>query len=279
MLYVNLFDANFSHTEELLGYITASDFRKPTKIEWLSKLPEHAGTTVFTDLYISDIIRQVKSDFKFIWLIEPQSIHPHSYQAAIKYQDDVDCVFTHDYEFARKYLKNYKLVPVASSRIYQESNRAKADMVSMIASNKNMTYGHNFRHEIAKNLSEKYNIHMWGSGYKPFHIKNEPLESYYFSVCVMNSRIDNFFTEVIIDPLITKTIPIYWGSDKIYEHFHRDGIIIFDSSEELESILSQLSVELYHSKIDAVMDNYNRAQSYVSTDDIIYNFIMDYFHA
>jgi hypothetical protein len=139
----------------------------------------------------------------------------------------------------------------------------------IMQSNKQITEGHRFRHEISNRLSKKYNIDMWGSGYKSFDSKLPPLSDYYFTVSVMNSKIDNFFTEVIVDNFMLGTIPIFWGCPNINEYFDERGIITFDTIDELDEILSRLTINDYFSRIEYIKNNFEIAKKYVSTDDII----------
>jgi len=142
-------------------------------------------------------------------------------------------------------------------------------MFSMIASNKRMTEGHRFRHQISESLSQKHKIDMWGSGYKSFNSKIDPLSEYYFSISVMNSKIDNFFTEVLLDNFMLGTIPIFWGCPNINEYFDDRGIISFDTISELDEILSNLTIRDYYDRMEYVKKNLELAKNYVSTDDII----------
>jgi hypothetical protein len=40
-----------------------------------------------------------------------------------------------------------------------------------------------------------------------------------YSVAIESSQEENYFTEKLIDCLITKTIPVYWGCPNIYHYF------------------------------------------------------------
>ena len=51
---------------------------------------------------------------------------------------------------------------------------------------------------------------------------------YQFSIVIENVAQNTWFTEKIIDCLITKTIPIYYGCPSISEYFDTTGWIIFD---------------------------------------------------
>lgn len=268
MIEVNLFDREFIHTENMLGFITCSDILKPEKIKWINGKYEFNGITVFTDRYIDFNFDSVKSDIKIFWLLKPRAVRPYGYSKIIEIENKFDYILTYDSELLKRSKKYIKYV-VGQSRVYEPKIYDKTKMVSMIASNKQITEGHRFRHEISKRLSQKHKIDMWGSGYKPFDSKLPPLSDYYFTVSVMNSKIDNFFTEVIVDNFMLGTVPIFWGCPNINEYFDERGIITFDTIDELDEILSKLTIDDYFSRIEYIKNNFEIAKKYVSTDDII----------
>lgn len=268
MLEVNLFDREFIHTENLLGYITCSDRRKPTKLKWINGLLEFDGITVFTERYLDDpIVDKVKSRLKIFWLLEPRAVHPYEYNRIIELENKFDYILTYDTHLLSRGPKYIKYV-VAQSRVDNPFIAPKSKMVSMIASNKTMTEGHRFRHSLAQKFSNKFNIDMWGSGYKTFTSKNDPLMDYYFSISVMNCKVDNFFTEVLVDNFMLGTVPIFWGCPNIDEYFDPRGIITFNTEEDLNNILNNLNVDDYTSRLEFIEKNFIIAHEYVSTDDI-----------
>jgi hypothetical protein len=52
----------------------------------------------------------------------------------------------------------------------------------------------------------------------------------------------------------------------VAEHFNTNGIVVLDNQFDLE----QLTEQLYLSKWDAVVDNYNRACDLLSADDELF---------
>ena len=271
MIEVNLFDSSFIHTEKMLGYITCSDTLKPTKIKWLNGLMEYGGISVFTDNYIGHpVIDQVKSKIKIAWLLEPRVIDSRTYGLITSIEDKFDYILTYDTELLKRGDKYIKYV-VAQSRVNDEDSKIhnKSKMVSMIASYKTISNGHKYRHEIFRNLHNKHQFDMWGSGYRRFDSKRDPLKDYYFSISVMNSKIDNFFTEVLVDNFRLGTVPIFWGCPNIGEYFDERGIITFDTIEELDNILSNLTIKDYTDRLEFIQKNLIISNNYVSTDDII----------
>ena len=64
----------------------------------------------------------------------------------------------------------------------------------------------------------------------------------------------------------TGTVPIYYGSPSIVEKFNPEGIIMLDENFNIDD----LSADLYHSKMEAIKDNFDRVQNHVGSDDILY---------
>ena len=74
----------------------------------------------------------------------------------------------------------------------------------------------------------------------------------------------------ITDCFMTGTIPIYYGIDNIGDYFNTDGIIRLTDDFKVED----LSFDLYHSKLDAIKDNFERGLNILLSEDFIYiNFI------
>ena len=124
-----------------------------------------------------------------------------------------------------------------------------------------------FRNEISKKFK---NIDIYGNGYNPIKNKIEGLKDYCFSIVIENTKEDYYFTEKLIDCFVTGTIPIYWGCPSISDFFDINGIICFNSLEDLHNILDNLTVELYNSKIEHIKNNYLLSQKYLLTEDILY---------
>lgn len=85
-----------------------------------------------------------------------------------------------------------------------------------------------------------------------------------FSLVIENSSQTNYFSEKIIDCLITKTIPIYWGCPNIHEYFDTTGWIVLrePSFEELQEKLATLTPTHYAEHISTVERNVQNAKHY-----------------
>ena len=78
------------------------------------------------------------------------------------------------------------------------------------------------------------------------------------------------FTEKIVDCFLSGTIPIYWGTKAIGKYFNLDGIITFESMDELRVAIDSLSPAKYHAVKSAIKDNYHRALNYRVAEDYIF---------
>jgi glycosyltransferase involved in cell wall biosynthesis len=177
------------------------------------------------------------------------------------------------------HLPNYKFKPVTEInqwnllpdeldtslfRVY-----SKDKLVSMVSSNKTLSKGHQFRMSCVDAVRDS--VDVYGRGINEIKSKLDALREYRFSVTIENGKFDNWFTEKIIDCFLSGTIPIYHGCDNIGDYFNMDGIVTFDTIDELKSIISNLNNTAYDIKLDAIKDNFNRALDWWEDNDIFFN--------
>jgi hypothetical protein len=264
---------------------TMSRAWKPKRMQWIygggaqscaafpaRQLPEEGvDVTLFTDKDIfSPIIAHVGTKYKVVYLSECRSIHPFAYKQIVMAEDSFDYIFTHDEDLLKrgpKYIKN-----VLGTSWLNDSEAAvydKTKMLSHIASTKCWSRGHSLRHSVGKAIHGRYEVDLWGSAYKPFDSKLEPLKDYRFSITIMNAKHNNYFTETLVDTFRSGTIPIFWGCDNINEFFDERGMLKFETGPELFKILDNLSEELYDEMLPYAKNNFEIAKKYVCVDDII----------
>jgi hypothetical protein len=168
--------------------------------------------------------------------------------------------------------------------------------ISTLAGSKliNNALGHKFRQEIHHNqpLFRDYPITFFRSFHQLPHINdygNNPFlqigddtshkckirlfEEFQFSIIIENSKQENYFTEKIMDCILTKTIPIYWGCPNISDYFDTTGWIILENAsiEELCSKLSQLDSNYYSKYFDIIEKNYFKSFNYINIYENINN--------
>jgi len=202
----------------------------------------------------------IDADFKVLVQIEPPSIQD-IVQMIIYSQNKFDIIFAWNNDILNK-CTNSVLFPFGSCWINEEDQKIhkKTKEISIIASPANKTVGHRLRHEIIQsNIME---LDLFGSGYNPIENKITALKDYRFSIVVENEKIDNWFTEKLIDCLITGTIPIYWGCPNIGDYFDTRGFIIVDSIEDLIIKKNILNETTYSEMLPYIKINFELAKKY-----------------
>jgi hypothetical protein len=77
----------------------------------------------------------------------------------------------------------------------------------------------------------------------------------------------HYFTEKLIDCLLMKCIPVYWGCLNIGNYFNIDGFAVFNSLKELGQY--KLSKSFYNDRKHAIEENFKIATKYISSDDYL----------
>lgn len=273
MITVNLFDNNFGHSKNEDGFYTASMGRRPKLLEWVKDQVVFDGPTVFTDEMMFDpIVDRVKCRLKIGWAQESPLIKPKVLENLDHIKHKFDYILTHSQKHLDSDPRKYKLQIIASSRVNDKDMKIydKTKNISIIASSKNWTIGHDLRHKIIKNLQ---GVDIWGGDYKYFNNKLDPLKDYMFSISIMNARTENYFTEILNDCFVVGTIPIFWGCPNIGNFYNIDGILTFETIDDLHRI--KVSKKLYESKINAIRENFEYGKKYASTDDLVAQNIME----
>ena len=83
-----------------------------------------------------------------------------------------------------------------------------------------------------------------------------------FHIAIESCKVENYFSEKLIDALITKTIPIYWGCPNIGDFFDERGMFIIDSKNSVFDLCNNLNEETYNNKLKYVEENFERAKEY-----------------
>ena len=98
-------------------------------------------------------------------------------------------------------------------------------------------------------------------GFIPNDLKDNLFYSQ-FSVVVENCIQENYFSEKLIDTLLTKTIPIYFGCPNIGKYFDTEGMLIFNDFDEFLQIINNLDETSYEKMKEKVELNFQMAKQY-----------------
>ena len=137
---------------------------------------------------------------------------------------------------------------------------------SFITSDKSYAPGHKLRQQVWDGLQDAEDL----NGFTVIKHKSPPripdknflFETAKYHITIENEKTNNWITEKTIDCFASKTVPILWGAPNIGEYFNTDGIITFDTIEELKDILDNLDESFYDDKQDAIQENYERSKQY-----------------
>lgn len=159
-------------------------------------------------------------------------------------------------------LPNANLFPFGTAWVNPNKSYSKEFGVSHICSYKGQLPGHKLRQQA---------FHMINAlPYKKLNIKTPPridskeivFDGYQFSVIIENIKKENWFTEKLIDCLLTRTVPIYYGAPNIGNFFDSSYFLSFNMIDELYNILNSLTPEYYYRYITNIEYNKNAALHY-----------------
>lgn len=256
---LHIVDTSFAHAP------SSSWYNQP-KFEWLRNNISNADEIVLT--YVPHV-DQYPNKKVYGWLIEPPSLNKFEYDFIKDNFHKFEKIFTYDKDLL-SISDKFVLIPIGGCWIDELDRKIyeKNKFLCTIISHKKQTIGHNLRHEI---ISKINNIDVFGNAYKPINKKIDVLKDYKFNIVVENQKMDFLFTEKLIDSFVTGTIPIYWGCPSIHKFFDVNGILEFNSIEELKEIVSSINDEFYYSKIESIKNNFELAKKYIIADNLIYD--------
>jgi hypothetical protein len=196
---------------------------------------------------------------------EPYVIHRRNYWLAILFQRRFFRIITHRPAMAR-WVDNLLLMPFGGTWVDPDKagNGDKSKHMSLIASSKRRQKGQILRHEIADwCVANDLDVDLLGLAYNPIEKKEEGLQDYRYSIVIENGRETGYFSEKLIDCLLCKTVPIYWGAPDIGQYFDLDGMIVCETAFQLQEAIANASEDDYKRRQIWIKQNYHKALRYV----------------
>ena len=197
-------------------------------------------------------------------ILEPQAIHgKHARRLRLSHRRFFRVLSF--YEDLCKTLPNALFFPFGSTWVpeWRELDTGKTRMCSLIASAKRQQEGHALRHEIVDwARTEGVPMDAMGGGYHRFAAKADGLAPYRYSVVIENVRERNYFSEKLIDALLCKTVPIYWGCPNIAEYLDTSGMVICETAGDIQNALRNMSDEDYTARLPALERVREKAADY-----------------
>lgn len=246
----------------------------PKNFKWIFNVyPQDNSPVIYFDDAIFRSINDGYTGPKYGWLGESSEIIPHLINGCVSNKDVLKLkyknIFTNDRRIINLDSSFFRYNPPASNMpwIKEPAVYQKNKLCSYITSFKRYTSGHVKRLELFEKLknNSKFEDHIFGRDYRNLEDKLDGLKDYMFSIVIENSIYPKYYTEKITDCFATGTIPIYYGDESISEDFDRNGIIFIDEID-----VNDLTPELYQTKLNSVINNYNLVQNLVTADDCIY---------
>lgn len=177
-------------------------------------------------------------------------------------------------------------------KTYDELKAIKAKQekkkICCIVSGKSICNGHTKRLEYVKKLADSdIDIDIYGrwldtKGYGEKYKggcedKYDVLSNYEYSITLENGSINNYFTEKLLDPILSWSIPIYWGCPNVFDFFPKDSIKYIDIHSDdcvemtkniIKDSPDELAMKGLETGRERILDSYNL---WASVEKIINN--------
>jgi hypothetical protein len=95
-------------------------------------------------------------------------------------------------------------------------------------------------------------LDVMGRGYTPFAAKADGLAPYRYSVVIENVREASYFTEKLVDAVLCRCVPIYWGCPNVGDFFDTSGMIVCGSEAEVRAAMEAASVQDFEARAPAL---------------------------
>lgn len=233
------------------------------------------------ELYVDQIPTDVvpKNTVRFIFLLEVIDWLNLNAQAIDGYNKGYyNFIFTHN-ETLLSEIADAHLFEFGTSWIKDYDFPKKEFAVSALVGGKNITASHQLRQKLwfkQNNIDGvKKNFFISGNlgGIENFNNspvlgeKKNPLFDSQFHICIEQGKRNNYFSEKLIDCLITKTVPIYWGAPNIGNWFDTRGFIIVDNLNDIIKTCNSLTPEIYQNMLPYIEENFEKSKKYATIAD------------
>jgi hypothetical protein len=234
----------------------------------------------FISVDIPNVVKPTSDTMLIMLQAEPNAIENHR-EAYIQNHAKYDMILTFDEEVLKACPNARLCLPACTwirPEVYNTINVGRKKlMISSLTGRKNMgAPGHSLRQLFYMNQRLLPSYFKWfrSSFGDPLpniqknpiiagdiHEKDKLFLDYQFSLVIENSRQANYFSEKLIDCLITKTLPIYWGCPNISKWFDTRGWIILESESIAELRMKTRVMPNYNDYQESIEANYQRAKA------------------
>lgn len=241
------------------------------------------------ELYVDQIPQSPvpEGTIRFLFLLEPPEIinlTPHALNAfnagAYNY------LFTHNQELLDALPGKSFVMPLASTWIKNYEFPEKKFEVSTLVGGRLMAPGHHLRQKLwfkenKITVPKKFFLSGNFGGIENYNNNpvlgsdKKPLFDSQFHICIENVKRRNWFTEKLIDCMVTKTVPIYCGCPNVGDWFDTRGFIIVDNLNDIIEACNNLDEDTYNNMLPYIEENYKRGIKLSDISIVIKNKILE----
>ncbi len=152
----------------------------------------------------------------------------------------------------------------------------KTKLVSTIVSGKRFLPGHEHRLDFIQTWLIQNELDLYGRWSHPKSLgrlddKFDGLQDYKYSIAMENGRTQGYFTEKLVDVILSWTMPLYWGCTNIADYFPEGSYIpIVLNADEMFKMLGEHKINM-EALAEARQLILNRYQFWATIENVIMN--------
>lgn len=262
---------------------TDTEFRYGKRLKYFDYnwwKPEDEKIVVFSDYTIPQggLPRFTNVPYKVAWLMESPVVFASfgGHAAALKWLlqnlDTFVAVATCDDSLVERYPSKMKFVPFGGIIIPKELTRlySKTKLCSMTAGRL-----YSPRDLIFNKYKDSGTVDFLGKIFnKPYAATVEGFRDYMYHISVSSCCTNRYFSSNLTDALACGTVPIWRGCSKIGDFFDMDGIITFDTLDDLDAIMKRIGPEDYNKRLGAIQTNLMLVEKYRTPDNVLWENVL-----
>lgn len=233
------------------------------------------------EIWIDNFSEPVKNSAKRIFIqMEPNEIVGLN-KTIIEKSRNYDYIFTFEEEILNN-CNNSILFEFGTKWVDIDAYKTliKEPTISFVCGDKTITNGHLLRQKIfykQKKIQKEKKIFLSENSKLENYFNNDylgksklPLFNSMFSIAIENTRKKYYFSEKLIDCLLCKTIPIYWGCKNINDYFNTNGFVVFEDYSDFIDKVNKLDEEFYIKRKSIIDENYEKALNWIDYEKRVY---------
>lgn len=239
-----------------LGYMPGYGLDSPYK--FTKQFPIQVSVSIDNVTTVSD------ATYKVLLQSEPPNLYIAFCNMVLQNYEKFDLILTYDDRLL--HLPNAKEFCAVGSWISDNLELKKQNQISFMMSSKINGTAYHMRFMILRRLEKLNKIGefdlKWHRSPPRVPSKDPYFQNAKFNIACENQIMTNMYTEKILDCFKTKTVPIYYGCTNIEKYFNPKGIIRFNSIDEFDYIINNLTPSVYDDMLPYIEENYEIAKPF-----------------